>query len=518
MTMVKPKPLALIILDGFGCRDKAEGNAVKAARKPNFDRFHQQFPTTTLGASGESVGLPDGQMGNSEVGHLNLGAGRIVYQDLTRITKSIRDGDFFANPALVEATAHVKAKGSKLHIYGLLSDGGVHSHIDHLYALLQFAKERGLAQVFVHAFLDGRDVQPYSARTYIGDLQAKMRELGVGELASVHGRYYAMDRDRRWERTSKAYRALVYGEGERYRDALVGLEESFARGVTDEFVVPYVIVDEHEQPLGLIENDDAIIVLNFRPDRVVQISLAFTDPAFDGFDRGPQEPLPHYVCMTHYSEKISAQVAYPPTRLTNTMGEVLERLGMKQLRIAETEKFPHVTSFYSGGREAKFADEERILIPSPKVATYDLKPEMSAYEVADAAVGRIKQGDLDVMVLNFANPDMVGHTGVMAAAVKAIEAVDECLGRVVDALLEEGGAAIIIADHGNSEVMIDEATGQPATTHTTNPVPCVVTVSGLALRTGGILADMAPTMLDLLGIEPPAEMTGKSIIVGKEGM
>ena len=516
--MAKPKPLALIILDGFGCRDMAEGNAVKAARKPNFDRYHQQFSTTTLGASGESVGLPDGQMGNSEVGHLNLGAGRVVYQDLTRITKSIRDGDFFANSTLLGAIRQAKANAGKLHIYGLLSDGGVHSHLDHLYALLQLAKEQEFLQVFVHAFLDGRDVQPYTARNYIRDVQAKMQELGVGQIASVHGRYYAMDRDKRWERTSKAYRALVYGEGEHYADALVGLEASFARGVTDEFVLPYVVVDEHDQPLGLIADQDAVIVMNFRPDRVIQISQALTDPAFDGFDRGVQAPFPHYVCFTFYSEKVKAHVAYPPTRLINTMGEVLERLGMKQLRIAETEKFPHVTSFYSGGREAEFVGEERILIPSPKVATYDLQPEMSAYEVADAAVARVRQGDLDVMILNFANPDMVGHTGVMAAAVQAIEAVDICLGRVVDALLEVGGAAIIIADHGNSEVMIDEASGQPATTHTTNPVPCLVTVPNLTLRADGILADMAPTMLDLLGIELPMEMTGKSIIVKSEGI
>ena len=516
--MAKPKPLALIILDGFGCRDKAEGNAVKAARKPNFDRYHQSFSTTTLGASGESVGLPDGQMGNSEVGHLNLGAGRIVYQDLTRITKSIRDGDFYTNPVFLEAANYVKKNGSKLHLYGLLSDGGVHSHLSHFFAMLEFAKQQGVSQVFVHAFLDGRDVQPYSARNYIKELQDKMQELGVGQLASVHGRYYAMDRDRRWERTGKAYRAMVNGEGEHFQDALSGLEASFDRGVTDEFVVPFVVVDEHDKPLGVIEGQDAVIVLNFRPDRVIQISQALTDSSFDGFDRGANEPYPFYVCMTFYSEKVKGHVAYPPTRLSNTMGEVLEKLGMKQLRIAETEKFPHVTSFFSGGREATFVGEERILIPSPKVATYDLQPEMSAYEVADAAVNRIKQGDLDVMILNFANPDMVGHTGVMEAAVKAIETVDECLGRVVDTLLEVGGAAIIIADHGNSEVMIDEATGQPATTHTTNPVPCIVTVPGLTLRKDGILADMSPTMLDLLGIEQPSEMTGQSIIVEREGM
>ncbi len=516
--MAKPKPLALIILDGFGCRDQLDGNAVKAAHKPNLDGYHARFSTTTLGASGESVGLPDGQMGNSEVGHLNLGAGRVVYQDLTRITKSIRDGEFFVNPAFVEAAAQVKAQNGKLHIYGLLSDGGVHSHLDHLFALLELAKREELTKVFVHAFLDGRDVQPYSARMYLLELEEKMRSLGVGRLATVHGRYYAMDRDRRWERTKMAYRALVYGEGARYADALEGLEASFAQGVTDEFVVPFVLVDEAGAPLARIEDDDAIIVLNFRPDRVVQLSLALTDREFEGFDRGGQPPFPHYVCMTRYSDKIPAQIAFAPTSLANTMGEVLEKLDITQLRIAETEKFPHVTSFFSGGREAKFVGEERILIPSPKVATYDLKPEMSAYEVADAAVERIRQGNLDVMILNFANPDMVGHTGVMAAAVQAIEAVDECLGRVVDALLAADGAAIIIADHGNSEVMIDEASGEPATTHTTNPVPCIVTIPALTLREDGVLADMAPTMLGLLGIPKPAEMTGRSIIVGKEVM
>ncbi|MHB1627751.1 MAG: 2,3-bisphosphoglycerate-independent phosphoglycerate mutase [Bacilli bacterium] len=511
--MEKPKPLALIILDGFGMREEPEGNAVAAARKPNFDRYRQAYPFTTLRASGEAVGLPEGQMGNSEVGHLNLGAGRVVYQDLTRISKAVRDGEFAANPVFVDAARHVLERESNLHLYGLLSDGGVHSHIDHLFALIDFAKQAGLRKVYVHAFLDGRDVLPHTGREYVRRLLEKMAQAGVGQLATVQGRYYAMDRDKRWERTEKAYRAMVYGEGEQSKDPLAALEDSYRRAVTDEFVLPIVIVGADGRPVGLIEDDDAVIMFNFRPDRAVQISQVFTNDDFHGFDRGPLYPHTHYVCLTHFSESVGGYVAYKPTNLDNTLGEVLTQQGLTQLRIAETEKFPHVTSFFSGGREDPFVGEERILIPSPKVATYDLKPEMSAFELADAATARIRQGRLDVMVLNFANPDMVGHSGIMAAAVKACEAADACLGQVVEALLEAGGAAVIIADHGNADVMIDPETGSPCTTHTTNPVPCIVTVPGLTLREGGVLADMAPTMLDLLGIEPPPEMTGRSVII-----
>ncbi len=510
--MAKPRPLALIILDGFGLRDETEGNAVKAARKPNFDRLRSTYPYTTLGASGEAVGLPDGQMGNSEVGHLNLGAGRIVYQELTRISKSIRDRDFFDNPAFLGAAQHVKEHNSKLHLYGLLSDGGVHSHLNHVMALLDFAKQAGVKEVFVHAFLDGRDVLPTTGSGYIRKVQDKMTSIGLGQIATVQGRYYAMDRDKRWERTEKSYRAMVYGDGEHATDPMAAVEDSYRKSVTDEFLLPVVIVDQQDQPVGLIEDNDAIIMFNFRPDRAIQISQVFTNEDFRGFDRGPKFPRTYYVCMTHFSESVGGYVAYKPTTLDNTFGEVLAQHNMRQLRIAETEKFPHVTSFFSGGREAKFPGEERILIPSPKVATYDLKPEMSASEVADAAVDRIKSGELDAIILNFANPDMVGHSGIMEAAVKAIEAVDECLGRVVDALIAQGGAAIIIADHGNSETMIDPQAGGPCTTHTTNPVPCIVTISDLTLRSGGVLADMAPTMLDLLELPQPAEMTGRSII------
>ncbi len=511
--MAKPKPVALIILDGFGLRNSEEGNAVKAARKPNFDRYQQEFSYTTLGASGESVGLPDGQMGNSEVGHLNLGAGRIVYQELTRITKSIRDGDFFTNAVLLDAIHHAKKHGTNLHLYGLLSDGGVHSHIQHLFALLELAKKNDLHNVYVHAFMDGRDVLPTTGASFVEALQEKIDQLGVGRIASVQGRYYAMDRDRRFERTEKSYRAMVYGDGVQAKDPVQAVKASYESGVTDEFILPVTIVDEPDQPVGLIGQDDAIIMFNFRPDRAKQISTVFCNADFDGFDRGEKFPQTYYVSMTHYSDSIPTHIAFLPTNLDDTFGEVVAKAGLRQLRIAETEKFPHVTSFFSGGREATFDGEERILIPSPKVATYDLKPEMSAFEVAQAAVDRLHSGEIDVMILNFANPDMVGHSGIMEAAVKAIEAVDVCLGQVVDAILATDGVAIIIADHGNSETMVDEESGGPCTTHTTNPVPCIVTRKGLNLRADGILADMSPTMLHLLGMPKPALMTGSSIIL-----
>ncbi|HEU4963482.1 MAG TPA: 2,3-bisphosphoglycerate-independent phosphoglycerate mutase [Bacilli bacterium] len=510
--MASIKPVALIILDGFGCRKETEGNAVAQANKPNFDRYWKTYPHTQLTASGEAVGLPPGQMGNSEVGHLNIGAGRVVYQDLTRVSKSIREGEFYDNPAFLGVINHCKEKGTALHLYGLVSDGGVHSHINHLMALLDLCKRHDLTNVFVHAFLDGRDVIPGSARRYIADLKKRMEELGVGKIATVQGRYYAMDRDKRWERTEKAYRAMVYGEGPQYDDPMEALEESYQKSVTDEFVMPTVIVGEDGRPVGQIRDNDGIIMFNFRPDRAVQISQVFTNKDFRGFDRGDKFPQDlYYVTLTKFSESVGGFVAYKPTDLDNTLGEVLTQNNKVQIRIAETEKFPHVTSFFSGGREDEFEGEERILIPSPKVATYDLQPEMSVYEVKDALLERLSQNDVDFLVLNFANPDMVGHTGDLQAVIKAIEAVDECLGQVVDKILEMGGVCLITADHGNADVMITE-NGEPCTTHTTNPVPFIVTREGVTLREGGILADIAPTVLKLMELPQPQEMTGKSVV------
>ncbi|WP_124728345.1 2,3-bisphosphoglycerate-independent phosphoglycerate mutase [Staphylospora marina] len=510
--MTRKKPVLLCILDGFALREETEGNAVAQAKKPNFDRYWNRFPHTTLQASGEAVGLPDGQMGNSEVGHLNIGAGRIVYQDLTRITKSIKDGEFFGNEVLLGAVRHAKERGSSLHLMGLLSDGGVHSHIAHLFALLELARREGLDRVYVHAFLDGRDTAPDSAPGYLEDLLARMKELGTGKLATVHGRYYAMDRDRRWDRTEKSYRAMVLGEGIRTEDALTAVRESHESGTFDEFVLPTVIT-EHGQPVTTIRSDDAIIFFNFRPDRAIQLSQALSNPDFDGFDRGPEQPRRlHYVCMTHYSETVRGEIAFPSVDLVNTFGEVVSRHGLKQLRIAETEKYPHVTFFFSGGREATFPGEERILIASPKVPTYDLKPEMSAYEVTDALLKEIEADKHDAIILNFANPDMVGHSGKLEPTIRAVEAVDECLGRIVDLVLEKGGVAVITADHGNADMVIDEQ-GRPHTAHTTFPVPLIVTDESVKLRDGGILADISPTLLHLLGVEKPEEMNGQSLIV-----
>ncbi|WP_276356050.1 2,3-bisphosphoglycerate-independent phosphoglycerate mutase [Cohnella caldifontis] len=510
--MAAPKPVALIILDGFGLREETKGNAVAQAKKPNFDRYWATYPHTRLTACGEAVGLPEGQMGNSEVGHLNIGAGRIVYQDLTRITKSIRDEDFFSNETLLGAVRHAKTNGKKLHLYGLLSDGGVHSHIAHLYALLELAKREGLQEVFVHAFLDGRDVAPDSAVGYLQELQAKIAELGVGKIATVQGRYYAMDRDKRWERTEKSYRAMVYGEGPAYTDPIQAVKESYEKSVMDEFVMPTVIVDGSGQPVGLVESEDAVIFFNFRPDRAIQLSNVFTNEDFRGFDRGDKFPKNlYFVCMTLFAESVGGYVAYKPKELDNTFGEVLVQQHKKQLRIAETEKYPHVTFFFSGGRDIQLEGETRILINSPKVATYDLKPEMSAYEVAEAAVKEIEAERHDAIILNFANPDMVGHSGMLEPTIKAVEATDECLGKVVDAILAKGGVAVIIADHGNADMVIDEQ-GRPFTAHTTNPVPCIVTKPGVTLRDGGILADVSPTLLALMQLEQPKEMTGKSLI------
>jgi len=510
-------PLVLIILDGWGLSQEREGNAVYLAKTPNVDRYWCDYPATILGAAGESVGLPAGQMGNSEVGHLNLGAGRVVYQDYTRISKDIAEGGFFENRTLLAAIAAAREKQGALHLMGLLSDGGVHSHLEHLYALLDLAKAQGLQKVYVHAFLDGRDVPPDNAREYITALEEKMASLGVGQIATVMGRYYAMDRDNRWDRTEKAYRAMVYGEGERAASAVEAVEESYKRCETDEFVRPTVIVDGSGQPRTTIREGDAIIFYNFRPDRARQLTRAFVDEEFTGFSRGPGHPRVHFTCMTRYDETIPAPVAYPPLELKKTLGEVIAEKGLKQLRIAETEKYAHVTFFFSGGEETPFAGESRRLIPSPKVATYDLKPEMSAPEVTEAVLAELERG-YDLVVLNYANPDMVGHTGCLEAAVRAVETVDTGVGRVVEKVKSMGGTVLITADHGNAEKMLDPETGGPHTAHTTNPVPLILVSpagKGVSLREGGRLADVAPTILDLLGIEQPPEMTGTSLLLRK---
>lgn len=505
-------PVAIIVLDGFGCRKETEGNAIAQAKKPNIDRLWNNFPHTQILASGEAVGLPNGQMGNSEVGHMNIGGGRIVYQNLTRVNIAIREGEFAKNETFLGAIDHVKKHGTSLHLFGLLSDGGVHSHINHMFALLKLAADHGIEKVYVHAFLDGRDVGPQTAKTYIQQTLDKMKEYGVGQFATISGRYYSMDRDKRWDRVEKSYRAMVYGDGPKYTDPLEVVDDSYQHGIYDEFVLPSVMTNEDGTPVTTIQDDDAVIFYNFRPDRAVQISNTFTNKDFRDFDRGPKHPKDlYFVCLTFFNESVDGYVAFKPSNLDNTLGEVLSQHGLKQLRIAETEKYPHVTYFFSGGREEKFPNEERILIHSPKVATYDLKPEMSAYEVTDALLKEIQADHFDAIILNFANPDMVGHSGKLEPTIKAIEAVDECLGKVIDLILEKGGAAIITADHGNSDEVITPE-GKPMTAHTTNPVPVIVTKPGLELRDGGILADLAPTFLDLLGIEPPKEMTGKSLI------
>ncbi|MEJ8307348.1 2,3-bisphosphoglycerate-independent phosphoglycerate mutase [Saccharibacillus sacchari] len=513
--MTAPKPVALIIMDGFGLREGVEGNAVAQAKKPNYERFWNKYPHTTLTACGEAVGLPEGQMGNSEVGHLNIGAGRIVYQDLTKITKSIRDGEFFENEILVSAIESAQKSGKKLHVLGLLSDGGVHSHIDHLFAVLELAKKHDFQDVYIHAFMDGRDVAPDSGKGYLQQLIDKIAEIGVGHIATVQGRYYAMDRDKRWERVELAYRAMVYGEGEYVESPLQAIEESYAKNVMDEFVLPAVVTNGG-QPTAKIESGDSIIFINFRPDRAIQISEALTNPEFNGFNRGSGQPETlSFVSFTTYSVNVQGLVAYAPKNLNNTLGEVLVKNDKTQLRIAETEKYPHVTFFFSGGRDVELEGETRILINSPKVATYDLKPEMSAYEVADACVAEIEAERQDCIILNFANPDMVGHSGMMEPTIKAVETTDECVGRVVDAVLAKGGVVLITADHGNAETEIDEF-GRPQTAHTTNPVPFIVTSEDVTLREGGILADIAPTILDLMQVPQPSEMTGTSVISGRK--
>lgn len=510
--MSSEKLAALIILDGFGLREETFGNAVKQAHTPNFDRYWSKYPHTQLRASGKAVGLPEGQMGNSEVGHLNIGAGRIVYQSLTRVNLSIEQGEFYENEAFIQAMKRAKEKGKALHLFGLLSDGGVHSHISHLFALLTLAKRQGLTNVYIHAFLDGRDVGPQTALEYIEQTEAKMKELGIGKIATVSGRYYSMDRDRRWDRVKKAYDAMVYGKGPRYKNANEVVKDSYENGIYDEFVIPSVITDEQENALGNIQDEDSIIFYNFRPDRAIQISRTFANEDFHDFDRGEKVPKDlDFVMLTNFSETVDGYVAYNPVNLDNTVGEVLSKHDINQLRIAETEKYPHVTFFMSGGREDEFPGEKRILIDSPKVPTYDLKPEMSAYEVTDTLLEALETRKHQAIILNFANPDMVGHSGKLEPTIKAIEAVDECLGKVVDKIISLGGKAIITADHGNSDEVVT-VDGNPMTAHTTSPVPVIVTKEGITLKDGGILADLSPTLLDLLNIEKPIEMTGESLI------
>ena len=502
---------ALIILDGFGIgRDDPKSNAIVAAKTPNIDRYKAEYSWTSIAASGRDVGLPAGQMGNSEVGHTNIGAGRVVYQMLVKITKDIEDGVFFENKALLDAMDNCKKHDSALHLIGLVSDGGVHSHIEHLLGLIEMARRNGLKKVYLHALLDGRDVSVTSGAGFVKTVQDKMNELGVGKVASVGGRYYAMDRDKAWDRVEKGYAAMVYGEGNHADDAVKAIEDSYAAGVTDEFVVPTVIDKD-----GMIKANDSIVCFNFRPDRARQITRAFVDPDFKGFERRHGFFPVHYVCMAQYDESMpNVTVAYPPEHLTMTMGEYLSVNGKTQLRIAETQKYAHVTFFFNGGEEKQFPGEDRILVPSPDVPTFDLKPEMSAYEVTDKVVEAINSDKYDVIILNFANCDMVGHTGVFEAAVKAVEAVDKCVGEVTDAVLNAGGVVFLTADHGNAEKM-KNPDGSPFTAHTTNVVPFAVIGAGdVKLREGGCLADIAPTMLPYIGLPVPEEMTGKSIIEG----
>ena len=506
---------ALIILDGFGCRENVDGNAIRADGVKHIRELWNAYPHTQIEASGNAVGLPAGQMGNSEVGHLNIGAGRVVYQELTRITKSIEDGDFFSNEAFLGAVENCKKHNSALHLYGLCSDGGVHSHLTHLYALVKLARENGLKNVFIHCFMDGRDVPPESGKGYIHALKNELKALGCGKIATVMGRYYAMDRDNRFERVEKAYAALVYGEGIQAEDPEAAMQASYDAGVTDEFIIP-VVITENGAPVGTVRANDSVIFFNFRPDRAREITRAFILPEFDGFDRKKGFFPLHYVCMTQYDKTFGTRVhvAFKPEHLSNTFGAYISSMNKTQLRIAETEKYAHVTFFFNGGVEAPNPGEDRALIPSPKVATYDLKPEMSAYEVTAEAVKRIESGKYDVMILNFANPDMVGHTGVMEAAVKAVHAVDECAAEVVSAILKAGGRAIITADHGNCVQMVGPD-GEPFTAHTTNPVPLILVDDmrkEAKLRTGGRLCDLAPTLLALMGLPVPEEMSGRSLL------
>ncbi len=509
------KPVILVVLDGWGISRNSEANAIALAQAPVYRGLMADCPHTELLASGEAVGLPDGQMGNSEVGHLNLGAGRIVYQDSTRISKAIREGDFFKNPVLLAATESAKQAGGSLHLMGLLSDGGVHSRLDHIFAMLDLAKQQGIANVFFHAFLDGRDTPPSSALEFIAKLEGYLARIGIGKIATVSGRFYAMDRDKRWERVQKAYEALVMGEGIGQASAVDAVKRSYENGKTDEFMLPTVIIDpETSRPLAMIKDGDTVIFCNFRSDRAREITRALTDAGFQGFIRGRVPKLASFVCLTTYDETFDLPVAFAPVRLTNILGEVVSKKGLRQFRIAETEKYAHVTFFFNGGEEPPFPLEDRVLVPSPReVATYDQKPEMSAPEVTEKLVAAIQSRQYAFILVNYANPDMVGHTGIIAAAIKAVEALDGCLGRVLQAAQEAGARVLITADHGNLEIMADTKTGQPHTAHTTDPVPFIVVGEQVALRENGLLADVAPTVLQLMGIEQPPEMTGKSLII-----
>ncbi|MEF9917826.1 MAG: 2,3-bisphosphoglycerate-independent phosphoglycerate mutase [Eubacterium sp.] len=502
---------ALIILDGYGYTSITEGNAVLEAPSPNLDAFYEKYPHTHIVASGLGVGLPEGQMGNSEVGHLNLGAGRVVYQELTRITKSIKDGDFFTNEVFLDGIKNVKENGTALHIMGLVSDGGVHSHLNHLFGLLELAKKENVEKVYVHCFMDGRDTAPNSGLGFIKALEAKMAELGVGEIATISGRYYAMDRDNRWDRIEKAYDAIVLGKGNVSETANAAMEWSYSENVTDEFIMPTIIQPEVDKTL---RTNDTVLFFNFRPDRSRELTRTFIDPDFDGFNRERGYFPVYYVSMTQYDSSFEGvEVAFKPQTVSNTLGEYLSSRGVPQLRIAETEKYAHVTYFFNGGIEKQYEGEDRILVPSPHVATYDLQPEMSAYEVTDKVLEAIATDKYKVIILNFANTDMVGHTGVMEAAEKAVEAIDTCAEKVIEAILAKGGNVILTADHGNAEKMIDYETKKPWTAHTTNPVECVIAGTGeVDLRDDGSLADISPTILDLLDIPVPAEMTGVSLI------
>ena len=513
---MRKKPVVLMILDGYGLNSSTKGNGVALAKTPVMDKLMAEYPYVKGYASGLAVGLPDGQMGNSEVGHLNMGAGRIVYQELTRITKSIEDGDFFENTELLGAIENCKKNNSDLHLYGLLSDGGVHSHITHVFALLELAKRNGIKNVYVHCFMDGRDTAPDSGKDFIAKLYDKMEELGVGEIASVTGRYYAMDRDNRWDRVEKAYRALTLGEGKQAACGKCAIKASYEAGKTDEFVEPTVITKDGK-PVGVIKDKDSVICFNFRPDRAREITRCFCDDEFTGFDRGSRKDV-YYVCFTDYDVTIpNKYVAFKKEKITNTFGEFLAANNMTQARIAETEKYAHVTFFFNGGIEEPNKGEDRILVKSPKVATYDLQPEMSALEVCDKLCEAIRSDKYDVIIINFANPDMVGHTGVIDAVIKAIETVDACVGRAVEAVKEKDGVMFICADHGNAEVLVDENTGEPYTAHTTNPVPFILVNydNEYTLKENGKLCDIVPTLIDIMGMEKPAEMTGQSLLIKK---
>ena len=513
MATLKNAPIALIIMDGWGIGNPDDpNNAIAVGKTPNLDGLTAKYPHAQLQASGEYVGLPDGQMGNSEVGHTNIGAGRIIYQELTRITKAIKEGSFFENEALLAAINDAKKNGGALHLMGLVSPGGVHSHSNHLYGLLELAKRQGLNEVYVHAFLDGRDVPPASAAEYLEELEKKIKEIGIGKIAVISGRYYAMDRDKRWERVVKAYDAIAKGEGKAAKSAAEAIQASYAdksekpEGVTDEFVVP-VVIDGYKG----MKSGDGVIFFNFRPDRARELTHAFTDETFDGFQRVEGLKL-SFTTMTQYEKGLNVRIAYPPQSIENTLGEVVSKAGLKQLRIAETEKYAHVTFFFNGGVEKEYEGEDRILVPSPKVATYDLQPEMSAIEVTDKVVDAIKSGKYDFIILNYANGDMVGHTGVLSAAIQAVETVDTCVGRFVEALQSVGGELIIIADHGNADVMVDPSTKEPFTAHTTNPVPVICVSDRVKSIKEGALCDVAPTLLTLAGLEIPKEMTGKVLV------